>query len=73
VTRVMSNINAAAIAAMKSRVRSILVNDLKSVCRDESLPVSGSKALLQQRIIGRTCPSYHVTLHDYLTYISSLP
>lgn len=39
--------------AMIDRVKSIIVSDLKQICRDENLQVSGTKNLLQQRIINR--------------------
>lgn len=46
-------VNHIAIEAMKSRVRSILVAELKEVCRGENLAVSGAKLALQNRIIAR--------------------
>ena len=46
-------LNHTAVDALKARVRMLLVADLKNVCRDEQLLVSGAKSVLQGRIIQR--------------------
>jgi E3 SUMO-protein ligase PIAS1 len=48
-----------ALSATLSRLHHLVINDLKSICRQEGLGVSGKKADLQQRITKR--------LHDYLS------
>ncbi|OJD31649.1 miz zinc finger protein [Diplodia corticola] len=37
--------------SLHSRLKSLINNDLKEICRSEELPVSGVKSVLQQRII----------------------
>jgi E3 SUMO-protein ligase PIAS1 len=39
---------------LKGKIRQLINNDLKEICRSEHLAVSGVKAVLQQRVIART-------------------
>lgn len=42
---------------VEAKIKSLINNDLKEICRGENLAVSGVKAQLQSRILDRT--SYH--------------
>lgn len=39
--------------SLHPRLKTLINNDLKEICRSEDLPVSGVKAALQERIIQR--------------------
>lgn len=39
--------------SLHPRLKNLINNDLKEICRSEELPVSGVKAVLQERIIQR--------------------
>lgn len=41
--------------AVEAKIKSLINNDLKEICRGENLAVSGVKAQLQTRILERTC------------------
>lgn len=41
--------------AVEARIKTLINNDLKEICRGENLAVSGVKAQLQTRILQRMC------------------
>lgn len=49
--------------AIEGRVKTLINNDLKEICRGENLAVSGVKAQLQARILSRMCdhPAHALT------------
>ncbi|GAB7357256.1 hypothetical protein MBLNU459_g8231t3 [Dothideomycetes sp. NU459] len=46
--------------AVEARIKTLINNDLKEICRGENLAVSGVKAQLQNRILQRTCNTFVV-------------
>lgn len=54
-----------------ARVKTLINTQLKTILRSEGLPVSGTKAVLQERLINRACSPFP-NLNDYLVNSSSM-
>lgn len=56
----------ASLDAIKAQVKRLINAQLKQVCKNAGLPVSGAKAALQGRIINREPPSHYSDSPMYL-------